>query len=236
MSDFDVALLPVLWYNGGTYDGYNGGRLLKAILCILIGYLIGTLNPSYLIGKARGIDVKHAGSCTAGASNAIILMGRAVGIACGLFDIFKAYLAYNICCLLFPVLEYAGIVAGAGCILGHIFPVWMRFRGGKGLACLGGTILAHNWRLFCLMLVAEIVLALIVGYICMVAITASVVFPVAYAIGGGHIAGIAALCVVAVVMLVKHQENLLCIRQGREVRISYLWNKEAEEERMKGKY
>lgn len=209
---------------------------MRAILCILIGYMLGTVNPSYLVGKARGIDVKREGSHNAGASNAIMLMGKAVGIACGLFDIFKAYAAYTLCAALFPVLEYAGIVAGAGCVLGHIFPVWMRFRGGKGLACLGGTILAHDWKFFCLLLAAEIALVLLVSYICVVAITASVVFPVAYAVGGGHIVGIAALSVVAIVMLIKHQENLVRIQKGREVRVSYLWNKAAEEERLKGKY
>lgn len=209
---------------------------MKAVLCILIGYMLGTVNPSYLIGRARGIDVKHEGSGNAGASNAMILMGKSVGVVCGLFDIFKAYVAYKFCCMLFPMLEYAGIVAGAGCVLGHIFPVWMRFRGGKGLACLGGTILAHDWRFFCLLLAAEIALVLIVSYICVVAITASVIFPVAYAIGGGHIAGIVALSVVAVVMIVKHRENLIRIQQGREARISYLWNKEAEEERLRDKY
>lgn len=209
---------------------------MKAILCILIGYLLGTVNPSYIIGKARGIDVKSSGSGNAGASNAVLLMGKAVGVACGLFDIFKAYVAYNICCALFPAMEHAGIMAGAGCMLGHIFPVWMGFRGGKGLACLGGTILAYDWKFFCMILAAEIVLVLLVGYICMVAITASIVFPAVYAIGGGHIAGVIALAAVSIVMLFKHRENLIRISQGKEARISYLWNKDKEIERLKRKY
>lgn len=209
---------------------------MKAILCILLGYFVGTVNPSYIAGKARGIDVKRQGSGNAGASNAVILMGKAVGVACGLFDIFKAFAIYKICCALFPAMDYAGVLAGVGCMLGHIFPVWMSFRGGKGLACLGGTILAYDWKFFCMILAAEIVLVLLVGYICMVAITASIVFPAAYAVGGGHIIGVLALIAAAGVMLFKHRENLKRIREGKEMRVSYLWNKDKEIARLKKNY
>ena len=120
------------------------------------------------------------------------------------------------------------MLAGAGCILGHIFPVWMGFRGGKGLACLGGTLLAYNWKVFFLTLLAEIVLVLAVGYICMVAISASMVFPVIYGFGGGSAAGVIALSAVALVILLKHRQNLVRIMQGKELKISYLWNKDQE--------
>ena len=63
---------------------------------------------------------------------------------------------------LFSNMVYAKILAGVSCIIGHIFPVFMHFRGGKGLACLGGVILAYNWRLFVVMLLAELLLVLAV--------------------------------------------------------------------------
>ena len=72
------------------------------------------------------------------------------------------------------------MVTAVSCILGHIFPFYMKFRGGKGLACLGGAILAYNWRLFTVMLVAELLLALLTNYICFVPITASIAFPLIY--------------------------------------------------------
>lgn len=205
---------------------------MRVMACLVIGYFMGTVNPSYIIGRMRGMDIRTEGSGNAGASNAIIMMGKAVGALCALFDIFKAYAAYRVCTLLFPSLEPAGVLAGAGCMLGHIFPVWMGFRGGKGLACLGGTILAYDWKFFFLILCAEILLVLAVGYICVVAISASVVFPVVYAIGGGEAAGIIALAALAVVIFFKHRENIRRIIEGRELRISYLWNKDGELDRI----
>ena len=206
---------------------------MSVIMCLTIGYLMGTVNPAYLIGKARGMDIRCEGSGNAGASNAIIMMGKAVGALCALFDIFKAYLAYRICSVLFPALDAAGVLAGAGSILGHIFPVWMGFRGGKGLACLGGTILAHDRKFFFLILAAEIVLALVVGYICLVAVSASAVFPAVYAAQGGHWLGTAVLLAVAGVMCFKHRENFRRIREGKELKISYLWNKDKELDRIR---
>ena len=62
----------------------------KILLCILFGYLVGCINPTYIIGRLRGIDVRKHGSGNAGASNALILMGKYIGIFSALFDIFKA--------------------------------------------------------------------------------------------------------------------------------------------------
>ena len=205
---------------------------MKLLICLLIGYLVGMINPAYIVGKMRGVDVKHEGSCNAGASNAIMLMGKLIGTCCGLFDIFKAYVVYTVCAKLFPDAAAAGMVAGVGCMLGHIFPAWLKFNGGKGLACLGGTILAYDGKLFLLMLAIEIVLVLVTGYVCLVAITASLAFPVIYWLAGGQAVGIAGLVVITVAMLLKHRENLQRIGKGTEVRISYLWNKDKETERV----
>lgn len=205
---------------------------MKIIACIIIGYLIGTVNPSYITGRIRGMDIRENGSGNAGASNVIILVGKSVGAVCAILDIMKAYLAYNLCAALFPSVAAAGILAGAGCMLGHIFPVWMGFRGGKGLACLGGTILAYNWKMFLMFLLAEILVVLAVGYICVVAISASIAFPMVYAFSGGHAAGVIALAVLAVVILLRHRENFTRIREGRELKVYYLWSKKKELERI----
>lgn len=208
---------------------------MKLIVCVLLGYIVGMFNPAYLIGKAKGHDLKKEGSGNAGASNAIVVIGKGVGVACGLADIFKAFFIYRVCEAMFPGMASAGMLAGAGCILGHIYPVWMHFNGGKGLACLGGTILAYDWKIFLLMLAVEIVFVLLAGYICLVAISASVVFPAVYMLRGGTVPALILLLAVTVTMLFKHRENLRRIREGSELRISYLWNKEAELERVQNK-
>ena len=208
----------------------------KIVFCMLFGYFVGTFNPAYVFGRLKGFDIRQHGSGNAGASNAVLLMGKATGAICAFLDILKAYIAYKLAALMFPKLAVAGILAGASCIIGHMFPIWMRFRGGKGLACLGGVILAYNSRIFGVLLLLEIILVLIVDYVCMVAISASILFPSIYMFREGELLGILALAVVASVMLYKHMENLRRIQQGREARVSYLWNKEQETERLRTNY
>jgi len=203
------------------------------ICCGLIGYLIGTINPSYLIAKKRGFDIRTKGSGNAGASNVLILFGKLLGVICALLDIVKAYLAILLADSLFPEFRYAYAVTGAACVLGHVFPFYMRFKGGKGLACLGGIVLYFNWKVFLTMLAVAIAIALLTDYICFVPITASIAFPFVYGFMEKDLWGPGILSVVTVVMLIKHIENLQRIKSGTEMRLSYLWKPDAEIERLK---
>ena len=199
---------------------------MKYVLCILIGYLIGAINPSYIIGKIRGIDIRQKGSKNAGASNALILFGKVLGIGCALFDIAKATFAIWLCGKLFPELTYSFAVTGVACILGHVFPFYMDFKGGKGLACLGGMILAFDCRVFLIMLAAEIIVAIVTDYICFVPLTASAVFPIVYGIMRQDARGALIIALIFPLMLYKHKENLKRIKQKTEMPFSFLWNKE----------
>lgn len=199
---------------------------MNYLLCILIGYLIGTINPSYIIAKLRGFDIREKGSKNAGASNALILFGKVLGIGCALFDIAKATFAIWLCGKLFPELAYSFSVTGVACILGHIFPFYMKFRGGKGLACLGGMILAFDWRVFLIMLASEIVVAVLTDYICFVPLTASAIFPIVYGIMCQDVWGALIITLILPLMLYKHKENLKRIKQKTEMPFSFLWNKE----------
>ena len=199
---------------------------MKYVLCILIGYLIGAINPSYIIAKLRGFDIREKGSKNAGASNALILFGKVLGIGCALFDIAKATFAIWLCGKLFPELTYSFAVTGVACILGHVFPFYMKFRGGKGLASLGGMILAFDWRVFLIMLASEIVVAVLTDYICFVPLTASAIFPIVYGIMCQDVWGALIIALVLPLMLYKHKENLKRIKQKTEMPFSFLWNKD----------
>lgn len=199
---------------------------MKYLFCIIIGYLIGTVNPSYIIGKVRGIDIRQKGSKNAGASNAVILFGKVLGVACAFFDIAKATFAIWLCSKIFPELTYSFAVTGVACILGHVFPFYMRFKGGKGLACLGGMILAFDWRAFLIMLAAEIVVAIVTDYICFVPLTASAVFPIVYGVIRHDVWGALIIALILPLMLYKHKENLKRIKQKNEMPFSFLWNKD----------
>lgn len=202
------------------------------LICILVGYLIGTINPSYIIARIRGFDIRKKGSENAGASNAVITMGKKTGIPCAIFDILKATAVVLVMGKIFPSLSYNFAVTSTSCILGHIFPFYMGFKGGKGLACLGGVVLAYRPLLFISLLAVEIVIALATKYICFVTITGSVIFAVSYGILERDLISALILGVAAAVILAKHVKNIKRIFLGTEARFSMLWNRQKEMDRL----
>ena len=204
-------------------------------LSAVMGYLMGTVNPAFILAKLHGFDIREKGSRNAGASNALLLFGKARGILCAAFDIAKAaFIIWLTGHIFAPINTFA--VTATACVLGHIFPFYMRFKGGKGLACLAGMVLAYDLRVFGIMLTAELIIALATNYICFVPITASIAFPVVYGVMDRDLYGALLLILVALVVFTKHMVNLKRIRIGREARISYLWSRDKETARLKENY
>lgn len=190
---------------------------MKYILCILIGYILGNFNTAYIIGRIKGFDIRTKGSTNAGASNATITMGWYIGVLVGICDIMKAFISVLICKMIFPELELAGIVAGVSCILGHIFPFYLKFQGGKGFASYLGMILALDWKFFLIIGVTIIIITVITDYIALATLTTVIVYPI-YLIFT-NIESIVPLIVAiaSVVMIFKHISNIKKIISGQEI-------------------
>lgn len=208
---------------------------MNYVLSALMGYLAGTVNPAYILAKIHGFDIREKGSRNAGASNALILFGKVRGVLCAVFDIAKATCIIWLTAKIFsPANTFA--VTSTACILGHIFPFYMNFKGGKGLACIAGSILAYDLRVFGIFLAAEVVIALATNYICFVPISASAAFPVVYGIMSRDLWGVLLFCLVAVVVVCKHIVNIKRILKGHEARLSYLWSRDKETARLRRNY
>ena len=126
---------------------------MERILCVLIGYICGLFQTSYLYGKVHGIDIRNYGSGNAGTTNALRTLGAKAGAITLLGDCFKCVVAVVIVHLIFgkshpEMIRLLGMYAAAGTILGHNFPISMEFRGGKGIAASVGMIIAFDWRIF----------------------------------------------------------------------------------------
>lgn len=204
---------------------------VKIVVCVLIGYVVGGINTAYILGKLKGFDIRTKGTGNPGASNVVIVMGRGAGIFCAIFDIVKAALAVRLCGWLFDDFAYATIIAGTFCILGHIFPVLLKFRGGKGLAALAGAALAIDYKLFLALLLLELVIVVIADFICLVPTTGSVLFTVIIGIRHGLLFSLIFLPV-TIVILIRHRENFKNIINGVEYRIRLLWKREQEMQRV----
>ena len=201
-------------------------------LSILIGYLFGCINPAFLLAKLKGFDIRTKGSGNPGASNAMLILGKKAGVFCALFDIFKSFAAFKICAYLFPTLETAGLIAGVCCILGHMYPVFMKFKGGKGLASAAGLILAYDLKVFGIFFVGEVAIALITNYISLMPTSGSLLFMIFLYVTQGPVYALIYLPVV-VVIWIKHIVNFKRIRYGVEVKIKSFWDKKNDKERVR---
>lgn len=206
--------------------------IIQVIICALFGYLVGCFNLSYFLSKKRGYDIRDHGSGNAGASNALIVIGKKVGVIVAVVDILKAYFVVRAAQSFFPGLKYAGVIAATAVILGHIFPFYMGFKGGKGFATLGGSILALDFKLFVILLIFAIFIAFITDYICVVPVTCSVIFSTVYGISQKDMGMAVILYVSSLFIILRHVENLKRILAGKELRLSFLWNRSAEAERL----
>lgn len=186
------------------------------LCCAGIGYLLGSISPSYILGKIKHVDLRRGGTKNLGASNTFMHFGRGWGIFVMLFDIFKAFGAVLACRFLFRELVFAGLVGGGACVLGHNYPFYLGFKGGKGLASFGGFVLGVSPLLFIILLVLCLILAFIFNYGCVIALSAAVLFPVLVGIKFQSIVAFLIVAVCSVSMFVKHTENLRRIKLGEE--------------------
>ena len=203
---------------------------------LIIGYFIGCINLSYILSRIKGFDIRSVGSGNAGASNVVIVIGRKIGLFIAVLDILKAFLAFNLAELIFPEamsgsLSWAGVLAGVGSVIGHIFPFYMGFKGGKGLACFGGPVLGIDYRLFVILFIAAFLIAMITDYICFAPISMAFIVPVTVGVIYRVWIPSAIIAIASAALLYKHRENIARIRSGDELRFHFLWRRKDESER-----
>lgn len=125
--------------------------VLKLIVCIAVGYLFGCFSTGYLVGKHNHVNIKEEGSGNSGATNALRTMGVKAGLVTFGGDLLKAFLPVLTVRYIFhdSDLWYVyGLVVGLGVVLGHNFPFWMHFQGGKGIAVTAAVIVSlADWRI-----------------------------------------------------------------------------------------
>ena len=151
---------------------------MHAIISLAVGYLIGSVNPAKLVAKRHDVNLKEAGTGNLGATNTALVLGRKAGYFVLFFDMFKSFFSYKVAKMLFPHLAVAGIIACIGVILGHAFPIFNGFQGGKSLASFGGLVLAHDPLQFVILLSLGILMSFLLNYGVYLAVTATALFPV----------------------------------------------------------
>lgn len=121
--------------------------IIARIIALAIGYVFGLFQTGYIYGKSKGIDIRKEGSGNAGTTNSLRVLGWKAGAITFLGDLFKAIFAVLLVKLIFKnsypdFVKVLELYAGFGTVLGHNFPFYLQFKGGKGIACTSGMILA----------------------------------------------------------------------------------------------
>lgn len=191
-------------------------NLFQSAVCALIGYLLGCSNMALYISKLKGIDLRQTGSKNLGASNTFLTFGPLWAVLVFFHDAGKAALAVYLSQRLFPALPAGGYMAGAAAVMGHMFPFYLRFRGGKGFAAYLGTILILNWRFGLMILLIVAGVTLITNYIVIGTVTTVTAYPIYTAIMTRSLVAVGILSLVSLVILWKHRENYVRIVNGSE--------------------
>lgn len=234
MMDFINTLLRT--YNQGVIDqnfkGHYFEDKLPLYIAILVGvaivsYLLGSLNFGVIISKLRGKDVRESGSGNAGATNMTRLYGKKIGILTFVGDALKAVLS----CILGIVLvgSLGGFVAGFFCVVGHAFPVYFKFKGGKGVACMAAVVLVTSPVCFLILLAIYIVLLLGFKMVSFASVMTVIIYPFLLSSTNGYGLQIivALFCSILVVFL--HRENIARIFHHEEPKISLGKKKQKQE-------
>lgn len=181
---------------------------MRIILCVLLGYLLGSLSPAAMFSKIKKKNLRKQGTGNLGATNTMLVLGKRYGALVMLFDIAKAFVSVKLAQLIFPSFAVCGVLAGGAAVVGHIYPFYMKFKGGKGLAAFGGFILGVDPLLFLILLIIALVMMLIFNYGVAMPVSAAVLFPILYGIRNGDVASVIVVTMVSILIICKHLSNI----------------------------
>jgi len=188
---------------------------VKLFILIIIGYLLGSIPSSFIAGKiARNIDIRQYGSGNAGATNVLRVLGLKAAIPVFLADVLKGVLATLIG--RWMVGETGAALAGFAAIVGHNWPVFLNFRGGKGIATSFGVLLVLFPLISFILFVAGVIVIAITKYVSLGSITAAVLFPILLAIFGYGWKIVLFGVAVGGLALYRHRSNISRLLEGRE--------------------
>ncbi|MES2571712.1 MAG: glycerol-3-phosphate 1-O-acyltransferase PlsY [Verrucomicrobiota bacterium] len=206
-------------------------NLFAGILIFLAAYLLGSIPFGLLVARSQGIDIREHGSRNIGATNVWRVLGKKWGLTTFILDVLKGVLAVLLAKWIathffphtFRDLTFAGIIAALGCIIGHTFPLWLGFKGGKGVATSLGVILGMMPVASVIVLAIWALVFKVSRYVSLASIVAAIALPVVVValllVGNLHGWGnFYFACAAAILVIRRHRDNINRLVQGTENR------------------
>lgn len=200
---------------------------IRIVICLIAGYLFGSISTGYIIGKIKHFDIRNYGSGNAGTTNAFRTMGKAGGILTFIGDFFKAYIPMLLIkYVIWSDYEYVGLlmmVFGFACVIGHNYPVWLRFKGGKGIAVTGGVFVAMDpWILIPGFTIFGLI-TFFTKYVSLGSLAIAILFPIWLFFSTKsdpyHIAIVCIACLYTASAFYRHKSNIKRLMNGTENKI-----------------
>ena len=205
--------------------------MVECAIVAIIAYLIGSINFSVILSKKMaGFDVRDKGSGNAGTTNMLRSVGKKAAAITLVCDILKGVVAILLAMLMNKISPNSNgallvQIAGVAVILGHTFPIFFKFKGGKGVATSLGVLIMSNWQIGLICLVFALILIILTQMVSVGSIAAAILYPVLtifipqnYIIPGNYIIY---SIVLAVIIVFNHRENVKRLLKGTENKISF---------------
>lgn len=196
--------------------------------CVCIAYLLGSINTSIIISKLKGSDIRNSGSGNAGATNTLRTYGKGAALVVVIFDALKgiaAVLFAKYAPTLFKVADPGNIamyLSALFVVIGHVFPIYFGFRGGKGVMTSIAVVFVLDWEIGVILFVSCLALMLITKYVSFGSCVGAVLFPVlVYMFHENNYVFITVSIVIGLLALVKHRTNIKRLIQGTESKLSF---------------
>ncbi|MBU1061975.1 MAG: glycerol-3-phosphate 1-O-acyltransferase PlsY [Candidatus Omnitrophica bacterium] len=199
---------------------------LILFLGVLVAYLIGSIPTAYIFGRLlKGIDIRQFGSGNVGATNTFRVIGKIPGLIVLLIDMLKGFICATYIADVFlfisPVIrpELYRVIAGLAVIAGHNWPVFLKFKGGKGVATSAGVVIGLIPKIFWLGFFVWGIIFSITGYVSLASIVASICVPVLTLVFGKPTEIVVVTSFLCLLIIYRHRSNIRRLKSGEEKRI-----------------
>ena len=200
---------------------------MEIIILILIAYLLGSIPSALWVGKLfYGTDVRQHGSGNLGATNTFRVLGKTAGLIVTVLDILKGTAA-----VLLPLLPYFSsaeihpLLLGVCAVIGHMFPIFAKFKGGKAVATSGGVLLGYNWPIFIIVLLTFLLalkITKMVSLSSMIVAVVGFIYCIAYYVWTGDIYLMIIVGLMGIFIFYRHRANIARIKAGTEPKVKWL--------------
>lgn len=192
---------------------------MNEAFAIAAAYLLGSIPFGYLAGRARGVDIRTVGSRNVGATNVFRTLGKPIGIAVMALDIIKGIVAVVIARLITD--DPWPLIAAGAAVAGHVYPVWLRFSGGKGVAVGAGVAIGLVPMAALVLVPVWVIIVALTRYVSLASIVAAVAFaPTVWAFGYDT-ATVVFAAVISVAVIWRHRGNIGRLVRGEELRLDF---------------